>query len=591
MEATTITKQKILVTGATGFIGRHLVEALVERGYNVRCLVRKNSDFGYLSNLGVELVYGDITDKPSLLNAVQDITSVFHLAGIIGKWGVPEETYWNIHVLGTEFLLDCCIEKKVKRFIYCSSAGVLGPIKKPLANEDHPYNPSNIYEKVKAEAEKKVLNCKAKLDVTVIRPEFVYGPGDLHVLKMFNAVQKGKFYIIGNGESLLHPTYVDDLIYCFLRCLENKNTIGEVYLVVGETPVKVKDLVRIIAEELGVSPPKVRFPRSVAFMLAYLSEFLGRVFDFSPPLTLSQVKFFTQHRAFDGSKAKSDFGYEPIELRQGVKQAICWYRQNGYLIERNRQNGLSINTAYYLAKVEGEGLGTAYEYIMKKKLLTKLVDAVGSPKRILVAGLPEKYGFSSDFVYFGEYVDAEVVVIDERTDKLSAFDQIMSRLKDQGFFSQLHLTTLPLSNWDEINVENKTFDLVVSCEVLQRLSINERIAYMQRLAEIAKASVFFVPNAENNAHAKISKLHALTLQELKDLCVMAGYEPLDYGYVDMPPFPPGLKQKKKVGESREDEKLSLLTEVLNLWSLMEMYFPRSIVKTQAHIVYFIGRKR
>ena len=586
-----ITKQKILVTGGTGFIGRHLVEALIKRGYTVRCLVRKNSDLQHLNNLGVEFVYGDMRDKASLLNAVQDVTIVFHLAGIIGKWGVPEELYWSIHVKGTELLLDSCIERMVKRFIYCSSAGVLGPIKKPLANEDYPYNPSNIYEKVKAEAEKMVLNCKGKLDVTVIRPEFVYGPGDMHVLKLFDAIQKEKFYIIGNGESLLHPTYVDDLIQCFLSCLENKNTIGEVYLVVGETPVKVKDLVRIIAEELGVSPPEVHFPESFAFALAYLSEFLGRVFDFNPPITLSQVKFFTQHRAFDGSKAKRDFGYKPIELRQGVRQAIWWYRQNGYLLESSRGNGLSIKTAYYLAKVEGEGLGTAYEYILKKKLLTKLVDTVGSPKSILVAGLPEKYGFSLDFVHFGEYVDAEVVIIDERTDKLSAFGQIMSRLKDQGFFSQLCLTTLPLSNWNEINVKDKMFDLVISCEVLQRLSIDERRAYLQRLAGIAKVSVFFVPNAENTAHAKISKLHSLKLEELTNLCVAAGYEPLDYGYVDMPPFPPGLKQKKKNGVRRKDAKLELLAEVLNVWSVIERYLPRGIVKKQAHIVYFIGRKR
>jgi dihydroflavonol-4-reductase len=591
METATITKEKILVTGGTGFIGRHLVEALVERGYNVRCLVRKNSDLGYLSKLSVEFVYGDMTDKTSLLNAVQDVTTVFHLAGIIGKWGVPEETYWNIHVRGTEFLLDSCIERRVKRLIYCSSAGVLGPIKKPPANEDYPYNPSNIYEKVKAEAEKMVLNYKEKLDVTVIRPEFVYGPGDMHVLKLFNSIQKAKFYIIGNGESLLHPTYVDDLIHCFLSCLENKNTIGEVYLVVGETPVKVKDLVRIIAEELGVSPPKVHFPASFAFALAYLSEFLGRVFNFNPRITLSQVKFFTQHRAFDGSKAKRDFGYKPIELRQGVRQAICWYRQNGYLLESGRGNGLSIKTAYYLAKVEEEGLGTAYEYIMKKKLLKKLVDTVGSPKSILVAGLPEKYGFSLDFVHFGEYVDAEVVVVDERTGKLSTFSQILSRLKDEGFFPQLNLTALLLSNWHEINVENEMFDLVISCEVLQRLSAAERIAYMRRLGEIANASVFFVPNAENTAHAKISKLHALKLEELKNLCVAAGYELLDYGYVDMPPFPPGLKQKKKNGDERKDTKLELLTEVLNLWSMIERYIPYGIVKKQSHIVYFIGRKR
>jgi nucleoside-diphosphate-sugar epimerase len=338
---------KILVTGGTGFIGSHLVGTLVRKGHDVRCLVRKTSSVENLQKLGVELVYGDITELDSLEKALSGIDVVCHLAGILGQWGVSHRVYWNINVKGTQNILQASLRQSVKRFIHCSSAGVVGPVRNPPANESYPYAPSNIYEQTKAESEKLVVEyLKKGLAATILRPEFVYGPGDMHLLPLFRTIQKRMFPIIGNGKSLLHPTYVDDVVQCFLLCLENEKAVGETYFVAGEAPVTVKELTSIIAEELKVQAPFLHIPRWLSYIGASLTELLSSSLPrrsgklnislsrFKKPLlTRSQVEFFTQHRAFDISKAKQELGYHPIELRQGIRQTIHWYQRNGYLPE------------------------------------------------------------------------------------------------------------------------------------------------------------------------------------------------------------------------------------------------------------------
>lgn len=579
----------ILVTGGTGFIGSHLVEALVDRGYPVRCLVRETSDLKYCKDLGVEFAYGDMTEKTSLQNAVKGADTVFHLAGIIGKWGTPEEAYMNSHVVGTQNLLDCCIENNVKRFIYCSSGGVLGPLSKTPATEKYPYNPSNPYERAKAEAEKCVLNCSDRLQVTVIRPEFVYGPGDKHVLQLFNSIQNGKFKVLGNGKSLLHPTYINDLTRGFLLCLEKNPTSGEVYHIVGERAIEVENYSSMISQELGVPSSKTHVPVKIATSAAWACESIAKLTGYKPPITRSQVKFFTENRVFDASKAKRELNYTPIELKQGIRETVSWYRQNGYLPKSSSTSAFSINTAYEFALAEGEGLGTAYEYIMKKELLNRLVADVGQPRSILIAGLPEKYGFSIDFVKFAENANAKITVIDDRESRLSQFNQVLNRLKKHGYFTDLQLTELQVSDWAKITLD-KTFNLVISCEVLQRLSASERIAYINNMNAIADNAAFFSPNGDNSAHAKVSKLHTLKLVELKSLCCSGGYHAVDYGYVDMPPFPPGLKQKKAQGVTKPSGKMKLLSKGLNVWAKLENKFPQGLTSKQAHIVYFMGRR-
>lgn len=323
--------ERILVTGGTGFIGSHLVEALVKRGHKVRCIVRNDGQTRFLENLGVELVYGGITEKNALQNAVRGMTAVFHLAGILGRWGVPVEVYWDTNVKGTRLLLECCAEQGVTRVIYCGSASALGHIEKPPADEDYPGNPSNVYEQSKAQSEKVVLDYRDKLKVTIIRPEFVYGPGDTHVLRLFKAVKNRKFLIVGNGKSFLHPTYVGDVIQGLILCFENRKSIGQVYNIVGERYLTVEDLISMISRNFGLEMHARHIPSWGANFIASTSELAGRLFGFEPVLTKSRVEFFTVNKAFDSSKARRELGYNPIKLEDGIADTIKWYLEKGYL--------------------------------------------------------------------------------------------------------------------------------------------------------------------------------------------------------------------------------------------------------------------
>lgn len=322
---------KILVSGGTGFVGSNLVEALLTRGYDVRCLVRKSSNTCFLERIGAELAYGDITDSFSVRNALEGVAVVFHLAGILGKWGVPSKIYEKIHVGGTKTMVETCIEQGVSRLIHCSTSGVLGPINDPPADEGWLYNPSNMYEIAKTRAEKMVLNHRKELDVTIIRPGLVYGPRDMHTLSLFKSIKNRRFFIIGDGEALLHPTFVEDLNQGFVLCLENKKSIDEIYLIVGDRYVTVNEFINVVSKTLNLKTYWMHIPIRVADLLAGISELAGSALGLEPPLTYSRVKFFTENRAFSYSKIGQDLGYKPIKLEEGIKKTINWYKRYGYL--------------------------------------------------------------------------------------------------------------------------------------------------------------------------------------------------------------------------------------------------------------------
>ena len=325
---------KALVTGGTGFIGSHIVENLLSRNMNVKVLVRNSSNTSRLKNREIEFVYGDVMDSASLKKCMKDIDLVFSAFGILGQWGIPEQTYWDVNTKGVKNLLESCFNSKIKQFIHISSAGVLGPLKDgTVADESFPFNPSNIYERSKCEAEKEIISYGKKgIPFTIIRPEFVYGPGDTHVLGLFKAIKAGRFVFLGNGERLLHPTYIDDLIQGINFCTDNKNAFGKIFLITGEKPITVRELANIIADELGVHLSKIKIPLFFAHTIAKVMEAAAKAAGFEPMLTTSRVKFFTENRSFSYQKARNEIGYVPaVDFREGVRRTIEWYRENRYL--------------------------------------------------------------------------------------------------------------------------------------------------------------------------------------------------------------------------------------------------------------------
>lgn len=326
---------KALVVGGTGFIGSHIVRDLISKGIQVRILTR-NTSINKGGHKGIELKYGDILDAVSLEGCTRDVDLVFSAFGILGQWGIPEHRYRDINTRGVKNLLERCIDSDIMQFIHISSAGVLGPLPAGIiADESFPFNPSNAYEMSKCEAEQHVLDYGKShgIPFTIIRPEFVYGPGDTHVLGLFKAVKNRQFVLLGNGKSLLHPTYIDDLIKGIGLCTDNAAALGKTYLLAGARPINVQELTEIIAREFEVRSPSLKIPLLLANAASNIFELGAKVLSgFEPPLTKTRLKFFTENRAFSNQKAQAELKYDPkVDLREGVRRTIRWYRDNGYL--------------------------------------------------------------------------------------------------------------------------------------------------------------------------------------------------------------------------------------------------------------------
>jgi len=325
---------KVLVTGGTGFIGSHVVGALVARGEDIRALVRRESDVAELERLGVELFYGDLTDESSLTGITEGVTHVIHLAGLLGGAKVPEQRYWDVNVTGTANLLAQFRGRPLERFVHCSTTGVLGPIADPPADESWPINPSNLYELTKSKGEALVMRYgrEAGMPVVVIRPGMVYGPGNLHLLGLFRAIEKGLFFLIGTGGSLLDPVYIDDVVQGLLLGLDCPQAVGGTYIIAGGRPVTVAELAQTIGKALGKVPYRFRLPVWAAMWVAHWSDRLGGALGFDPPLTLSRVRFLTENRACRIDRARDELGYCPrVLIEEGIRRTVLWYQARGYL--------------------------------------------------------------------------------------------------------------------------------------------------------------------------------------------------------------------------------------------------------------------
>lgn len=329
----------VLVTGGTGFLGQALVRALRERAVPVRMLVRPyhcaapGSPAHALAARGAELVAGDVLDADSLRPALAGATSVVHLAGRLLVAGVEESAYARLHIDGTRNLLEACAQAPTLRHIvHVSTTGVLGPTGNTPAAEDAPLRPATIYERTKAAGERLALAYAAQhgLPLCVVRPALVYGPGDLHLLGWFRAIQRGYYRVVGAGDSLLHPIYIDDLVAGMLRAAQQPAR-GHVYHLVGERPLPIRELAAAIAAALGKRLPRWHLPLWLARAAALLLEALPLPPE-RLPLTRSRLAFMTESRAYRGERTRRDLGFAPrIDLATGLQRTVAWYRQEGLL--------------------------------------------------------------------------------------------------------------------------------------------------------------------------------------------------------------------------------------------------------------------
>jgi nucleoside-diphosphate-sugar epimerase len=325
---------KVLVTGANGFTGSYLVKNLLNRGYDVVALVRKNSNMDAIKDLPIQYIYADVATD-SLVGILDGIDVVYHIAAAFRKENVSRQYFWDVNVEGTRKLLEEAKRANVKRFVHTSTVGVQGEIKNPPAKEEDPYGPGDYYQESKTDGEKLALEFfkRENLPGTVIRPVGIYGPGDLRFLKLFKYINNGKFRMIGNGKVLYHITFVEDLAEGIALAGEKDIALGEVFTIGGEGYLTLESLVKKIAEALNKKMPnKIKIPVWPIWTAGLFCEIICKPFGITPPIYRRRVDFFIKDRAFDISKAKKLLGYEPkVTPEVGLKITADWYKKNGYL--------------------------------------------------------------------------------------------------------------------------------------------------------------------------------------------------------------------------------------------------------------------
>ncbi len=325
----------ILVTGATGFLGGALVVELVKRQQEVRVLVRDEQKAREQFGEAVTIIAGDITNAARVQEAIEGVDTIYHLAGRLYHPATPAELYYQTHVAGTRTLLNACQgETRIRRIVHVSTTGVHGVTGMTPAAEDAPFAPTNPYEQTKLAGELLALKAHQEqgLPVSVARPGLVYGPGDLHLLGFFTAIQKGLFRVIAGGKACLHPVYIDDMIAAFLLCAEAEQAIGRAYNLAGNEVVTIRKLATAIAASMNRELPGGSIP-------LWLANLASDIFAITPgmkgehaPLTRSRVQFLTHSRVYDISRARSELGYSPeVGMEEGLKLTAAWYEKHHLL--------------------------------------------------------------------------------------------------------------------------------------------------------------------------------------------------------------------------------------------------------------------
>jgi dihydroflavonol-4-reductase len=325
---------RVLVTGATGFTGGHLARALAARGDDVRAMVRDPAGAHDLEAAGVTLVAGDLARRESLAPAVEGADLVYNIAALYRQAGLPQHTYRTVNARAVGWLVDAAADAGVSRVVHCSTVGVHGDIEHPPAGEDAPLRPGDVYQATKVEGEAIAREAAGRrgVELVIVRPSGIYGPGDRRLLKLFRGVARRRFVVLGDGKIFYHLTHIDDLVEGFHLAGTVPGAAGRTYILAGGEVRTLNDVVQTIAEEAGVAPPAVHLPVWPFWLAGAACEAVCAPFGLEPPLYRRRVDFFTKSRAFDIRRARAELGFAPsVDLRTGVRRTLAWYREAGWI--------------------------------------------------------------------------------------------------------------------------------------------------------------------------------------------------------------------------------------------------------------------
>jgi nucleoside-diphosphate-sugar epimerase len=328
---------QVLITGGTGFIGSRLALKCLEQGEEVRLLGQLNNDAerqnrALVEQAGGEHVIGSVTCNHAIDQAIEGVEIVYHLAAAQHEANVPDQHFWDVNVEGTKNLLEASIRAGVKRFVHGSTIGVYGSAMEGEINEDTPLRPDNIYGITKSEGEKLALSYVEQIPVVVVRISETYGPGDRRLLKLFKAIEKNLFFMIGKGNNKHQLIFVDDLCEGLRRAAMSQKGVGQVIVLAGREVLTTNQMIESVAQALCVRPRRLRMPLSPFLLIATVLETVLRPLGVQPPLHRRRMDFFRKSFLFSRNRAREILGFEPTtSFQQGVIETAKWYKENGYL--------------------------------------------------------------------------------------------------------------------------------------------------------------------------------------------------------------------------------------------------------------------
>ncbi|MBI2793457.1 MAG: NAD-dependent epimerase/dehydratase family protein [Ignavibacteria bacterium] len=326
----------VLVTGATGFVGSHVVDVLLERGLDVSFIARSTSKMRWLDSKPVRRVDGSLFDHTSLREAVSQADIVIHVAGLIAAKNEAEFLRGNRDA--TQNIVDAIrtYQPNLRRFVHISSLAVGGPSPSTAApvDEHAPYNPITAYGRTKMAAEKVVIEAMQDINCTIVRPPTVYGPRDEATLTFFQVIKAGISPLIGFNEKSVSMVHIRDLARGIVDAALHERAIGQTYYIGSEKFYSWSEISTLTAAVMGRRRlSTIRVPHTVVLGIAGTVGFFGKLMGKPPVLDYEKgIDLIQQNWICSTDKAKREIGYrQEVSLNEGITETVVWYRAQGWL--------------------------------------------------------------------------------------------------------------------------------------------------------------------------------------------------------------------------------------------------------------------
>lgn len=533
---------RVFVTGGTGFLGLHLVKTLIDDNIEVSCLIRKDTPlrkpFTYkrLIEWNVDLRSGDITDYNALCKALDDSYDyIFHLAGVVASRN--KEDFERINVQGTRNLLQAILraDTSFRRLIYMSSISAVGIINsdRPL-NEKDDLEPATPYGVSKFKGEQLVEEFHRDNDVptTVVRAPMIYGYGEhLGLIKLSSVIARGRIIPIFSDEASMPLVYVKNLVDGITLCAEKSLRSFDKYIISDAKTYTFTEVAERIAECLKIKPFRLRMPTT--FLKA-------------ASLKVGYLRYAVNNTRLSIDKAVKELKFNPKDsLKRGLKETVQYYVLRGLLKCGNYP--LSPFDTLKIALNEQEGLGTAYEYYVKTKILTRYLNRAHEIRKALILSLPRIHGSVAD---------------------------ITTTLNELG----IDFATVEIPNEQSLKGLSEKYDVIIIVADLLK-NIKKTISLLSRYSDMI---ILFTTNADNLFH--VNKWNGTAINKILEV------KPMVYNYLDCPPFPSGIKvfSGKNVKETKI---LKTLMLILAFWSKVEWKLPTTVKSKLSHMtaaLHFTG---